>query len=241
MKKTSSELKRMARETLSGRWGIPVAASLLATLLPTLCMLPFTVNVEHPTTSQSITMNLASFIITLLQIILTSGVLSLHLNMSRKQSYSLNDLTYGFRQRPQRFVGAYLLLTLISMLPVIPGSILVVTSIVFSYTSSFLGFVGIILLIVGIVFTIIIELQYSLIFYLLVDFPNEKVTDLFKRSKYLMNGNKGRAFYLSLSFIGWILLGVCSFGIGLLWIYPYMIQTQTCLYLDIYDEKSDVI
>lgn len=241
MKKSSSELKRMARETLRGKWGTPMSAALLASLIPSLCMLPFVINSEHPTTSQNIIINLASFIITLLQIILTSGLLSLHLHMSRNQTYSLNDLTYGFHQRPQRFVGAYLLLTLITMLPIIPGSILVVTSVVWQSISSLFGFIGIILLIIGIVFAIIIELQYSLIFYLLVDFPNQKVTDLFKRSKYLMNGNKGRAFYLFLSFIGWILLGICSFGIGFLWIYPYMIQTQTYLYLDIYDEKETVI
>ena len=38
----------------------------------------------------------------------------------------------------------------------------------------------------------------------------------------MMRGNKWKFFCLNLSFIGWAFLCVFTFGIGLLWLMPYM-------------------
>ena len=63
MKKTSSELKRLAREKLNGNWGFVISTFLVAVLIPALCMLPFTLTLpEHPSTSQQAIYNMASFI-----------------------------------------------------------------------------------------------------------------------------------------------------------------------------------
>ena len=45
------------------------------------------------------------------------------------------------------------------------------------------------------------------------------------KSVELMKGNKIRLFLLYLSFIGWYVLGVVSFGIGFIWILPYVEAT----------------
>jgi len=55
-------------------------------------------------------------------------------------------------------------------------------------------------------------------------------------SARLMKGNKGRIFYIILSFIGWMCLGMLSFGSGLLWVIPYMQQTLIQFYLDVKGE-----
>ena len=54
-----------------------------------------------------------------------------------------------------------------------------------------------------------------------------------RESKRLMRGNKWRLFCLQLSFLGWLLLGCLTLGIGLLWVYPYQSAAEAAFYLEI--------
>ena len=49
----------------------------------------------------------------------------------------------------------------------------------------------------------------------------------------LMRGNKLRYIYLSLSFTGVYVLTFLSFGIGYLWVLPYIYTTYILFYLDL--------
>ena len=69
---------------------------------------------------------------------------------------------------------------------------------------------------------IIKALGYSMMFYIMHDNPEIKPLEAIKKSQIMMKGYKGKYFLLSLSFIGWFLLGVLTLGIGYLWLYPYM-------------------
>ena len=51
-----------------------------------------------------------------------------------------------------------------------------------------------------------------------------------------MKGHKWDLFVLDLSFIGWILLGIMTAGIGLLWVAPYMETTRAAFYEDLKNE-----
>ncbi len=237
MKKTSSELKRLAREKLNGNWGFVISTFLVAVLIPALCMLPFTLTLpEHPSTSQQAIYNMASFIISFIEILFACGLVKFHLALSRTGDQSFGDIMYAFSHKPLRFIGANILFGLLASLPTIPGIILVLWA--FVNPMPVLIFFAVIFIAAGIVLSIIISLQYSLLYCLLIERPEEKVLDLFRESKRLMKGNKGRAFYINLSFIGLVLLAVLSFGIGMLWVGPYMSQTQVQLYLSILDEQQ---
>ena len=48
-----------------------------------------------------------------------------------------------------------------------------------------------------------------------------------------MNGNKMKLFMLDLSFIGWIILGTLCFGLGLLWVNPYIQCSHAEFYRDL--------
>lgn len=55
--------------------------------------------------------------------------------------------------------------------------------------------------------------------------------EIFAESKRMMMGNKWDAFVLDLSFIGWHLLGACTFGIvTFLYVNPYQYYTEAELY-----------
>ncbi|MFA6617439.1 MAG: DUF975 family protein [Candidatus Neomarinimicrobiota bacterium] len=69
---------------------------------------------------------------------------------------------------------------------------------------------------------IIASFSYSMSLYILADDPSITGSEAIHKSKEMMNGNKGKLFCLHLRFLGWILLGILSLGIGFLWIIPYM-------------------
>ena len=62
---------------------------------------------------------------------------------------------------------------------------------------------------------------------------SEDVTteEAFRLSKEMMDGEKWETFVLDLSFIGWHLLGACTFGIlTILYVNPYQYYTEAELY-----------
>ena len=77
--------------------------------------------------------------------------------------------------------------------------------------------------------------SYAMTPYIVHDNPEMPVRECIRQSQRMMKGYKMKLFLLDLSFIGWILLGIFSFGIGLLWVLPYMetarmmqVQTGCC-------------
>ena len=63
---------------------------------------------------------------------------------------------------------------------------------------------------------------YSMAFYIMYDNPEIKPQEALKKSQIMMKGYKFKLFLLELSFLGWMLLAYLSFGIGFLWLNPYM-------------------
>jgi uncharacterized membrane protein len=90
-----------------------------------------------------------------------------------------------------------------------------------------IGLLGFILLIVpGVIFAIAVSMS----FYILKDNPELGVIDVIKRSIQMMKGHKMEYFCLGLSFIGWIILGILTLGIGFMWITPYICTADAHFY-----------
>ena len=83
---------------------------------------------------------------------------------------------------------------------------------------------------------IIKALSYSMSFYIIKDNPELSSEECIKRSMEMMDGHKWELFCLGLSFIGWILLGIITLGIGLIWIVPYMSTAYAHFYEYVKDE-----
>ena len=93
------------------------------------------------------------------------------------------------------------------------------------------------LLVLSLVLSVFINIIFSLVFFVMLDNEDLSIMQCFKKAVGLMKGNKGRLFYIYLSFVGMWFLVVLSFGIGYLWVEPYMIQTYTMFYLDVIGEE----
>ena len=57
--------------------------------------------------------------------------------------------------------------------------------------------------------------------------------ELLEMSKEMMKGNKLRFFFFGLSFFGWALVVVLTFGIASLWVTPYMQASFAKFYREI--------
>jgi uncharacterized membrane protein len=77
---------------------------------------------------------------------------------------------------------------------------------------------------------------YALTPYILIDNPELSANQAINLSQKMMKGHKFDMFILHLSFIGWIFLSIFTFGIGLLWLLPYMMTAQAAFYQDVKKE-----
>lgn len=74
--------------------------------------------------------------------------------------------------------------------------------------------------------------EYRMVPYILGDNPNIDREEAFALSNMLMQGNKGKAFVLDLSFLGWYILNGLTLGVlGIFYVNPYVKQTNAALYL----------
>lgn len=83
---------------------------------------------------------------------------------------------------------------------------------------------------------IIKALAYSMTPFILQDFPELSVNQAINLSQKMMKGHKFDYFWLGLSFIGWILLGLLTLGIGYIWLIPYMYTSYAAFYEEVKKE-----
>ena len=85
---------------------------------------------------------------------------------------------------------------------------------------------------------VIKAISYSMVPYILRDNPELQNNAAIEKSMQMMQGHKLRFFYLTLTFFGWIILGILTLGIGLLWVGPYMDATFVRFYEELKGEEA---
>ena len=66
--------------------------------------------------------------------------------------------------------------------------------------------------------------------YLIMDDPDLDAFNAISRSEAMMKGHKLELFCLDLSFFGWYLLGIVTFGIAVLYAQPYHMAARAAFY-----------
>lgn len=239
MRQTSAELKRLSREQLTGHWGLAIGANLLVELIVSGLLMPFyfLLILTGSGTVQYVTYMIAGIIISAVSMVLQCGILRMYLAFARKQEFSVGMIFSEFTRRPDRYILAYILLFVIEFACVLPGAICLVVGLVAETVLAIV--IGVLLYIAGIAILLVVSLRLSQIFILLVEHGDMSIMEAFRTSAELMEGNMGRLFYIYLSFIGWTLLGLLSCGIGMLWVTPYMMQTNVNFYRDLTGELEE--
>lgn len=173
----------------------------------------------------------ASFLLTTLLGIFNLGTALFFLNMACGQPCSLRDLFYGFRQEnAAKAATVSAVQTLVELAGILAFRFFLKCYYLTGSTDWL--FASAIALAVGSCMVIPISLSLELSFYLMLDFPDKSAKELMTSSMRIMKGHRKRLFFLKLSFLPIMLLGVCSFYVGFLWIMPYMQMTYVHFFLD---------
>lgn len=106
-------------------------------------------------------------------------------------------------------------------------------------SGSVLIILGIIVYLVGIIWTIPRAYSYRLALYIVNDNPNMLAKEAVEKSAEIMNGHRWAYFWLQCTFIGWAILACFTLGIGMLWLIPYMHVSTVAFYDNLIGNKKD--
>lgn len=224
---SSKELKQQAKDSLRGRWGQAVLLNLIPTLIAIAIILIIAVPTallfvnfySDPTAVQDMAANNTSggassgggIISSIISALFMSGISWTYLDLLRGTKTQIEPFKDAFRGFSGLFIGGIILLALLtSIFTTLWALLLVIPGIIKSYSYS----------------------QSYFIYYDIVTDTGEKpgVLDTITASRKLMDGYKGKLFWLDLTFIGWHILAMLTFGIGYLWLNPYISATKAAFY-----------
>lgn len=220
--KRRKELKQEAKATLKGNYGKAIALNILPILFTIFIAGGSTYVVNQMEYNVTYTLNLgygsllfSTLISGLIATLIIVGINYVLLNWFRskdssevsfKQSFTAVSSKY-FKSTFMLYIIQWIFIRLWLMLLVIPA--------------------------------IIKSFSYSQTYYIYKDIKsigmeeNFSYTDYITMSRDLMNGYKTDYFVLQLSFIGWHILAICTFGLLYFWLIPYQQMTMMAFYDDL--------
>lgn len=240
----SSELRAKAREKLTGKWG--KAACMILVYLLIFFLIGF---IQGLLSDEGLLNLIVSIAVYVIEIPISFGLMiALFKLFNNEEVLTLSFLDYGFSNfsKAWNVTLRIILKMIIPLIFVVAAYILFIVSYslfaraaflsIFSNSSSslalptFLMFAGLVLILVGSIWGTMKFYYYQLAYLLLIDNPDMMPADAVLKSKELMTNNRGKLFCLQLSFIGWAILGAFTFGIGYLWLIPYIQFSTICFY-----------
>lgn len=233
---SSASLKSLAKGQLLGKYGTLIGIYIIHFGCIMSIALISTMMIDTTTVIGNIVFYAVNFLISLLTGILLYGEAYIFLKIACNQKVTVNDLFYGFKTEPDKIIKVQLPITIVGL---ICGLYDVLSPYVMKYPdNAYLFLAYIILFIIGNVISIVFSLNVSQCYYLMLDFPQYQPKEVLLQSCHIMKGNKGRLFYIELSFLPLFLLGIFSCCIGFLWILPYLQAVQANFYLDLIKKKK---
>ncbi|MDD3368934.1 MAG: DUF975 family protein [Lachnospiraceae bacterium] len=229
--KASAELKSLAKGQLMDHYSLAIGAVLILGLIRMFMGFSFNFFIDYTTVLGTILYYGIDLILAVILGVFTVGELFLFLKISCGQKGALSDIFYGFNMHPDKIIKMQFFIVIISTLFLVPYDICnyfynSTGNALFFLLSSIAGVIG------GAAF-VLFRLSLSQCFYLLLDFPDHSAKELMQQSIRVMKGNKGRLFYLYISFIPLMFLGFMTCGIAFLWLIPYIRSTMTNFFLDL--------
>lgn len=182
-----SEIRRIARETLKGNWGVSVLCTLVIFIITGVVAVLGKV-------SSLLEIALPVFVSLPIGYGMYNAFKKLHFEKDDQVLSNVFKIAFANQKSYLKMVGAGFLSTVIVCL-------------------------GYILLIIP---GVILSLAYALVPFIVVDNPELPIDDVLTRSRKMMKGHKWDLFILCWTFIGWFLLSILTFGIGFLFLTPYV-------------------
>ncbi len=234
--KSCSELKSLAKTKLDGYYKLCMSALLLQLGVTYICTMIISMLVPGTDTTSDILFMLLTAAVSVILGVLNTGFAYFYLNIFCGTPKVSASIFYAFSNHPEKSVKVSLLYSIIDFICKTPAQyflLLLIKTKDLTYAKYWL-----IAFVIGYVIYIPATLFLSQTYYLLVDFPDYTAKDAILTGFKLAKKHFGKLLYLKISFLLLYLLAVLSFGIGLLWIIPYMQMTYTCFYVDIMNPQK---
>lgn len=249
MYETVKNIKANAREKLLSHMGIAVFFTITHLLITNLFSFCITCGPVGDGVWGLIFYIITSIFTDLFFGILQMGVAAFYLNLSTERTHcSLSDLWYGFTHSPDRALKVSLMLSIIHLictLPYIMYTLFIMPEFtmdaLLAMDNTAINSIGTAYSVLGAgeLIYFIITLMFAPVYFMLVDMPNLTATKAMKMSIWLMKGSKFRLLGLELSFLPLQFISLFTFGIGNLWVIPYIQTAATEFYLDLSAKRAN--
>lgn len=249
-----NECKRLARETLLGRYGTVIGAGLVAGIIEFFLLMAagfsllfaliygniFDRGAELDTPMivlGAVLFTVFLFLFIIMAVFANIGSIRLMLNICHGRRYSVTDVFYGFTRGSHagRAIGVTIALLVIALIFSALQNI-----VIYCFSWRIGNMTEWVICVAALAVLIMAQLYVCLGLFLAdliaVEEPGYGVFGCLKRSMELMKGKRLKALWFTVfSFIGWqIVLVLCP--VAAIWIYPYILCSRTVFYLAAKDE-----
>ncbi len=235
--KSCADLKNAAKIKLEGHYSLCINVLLLVVMTNYFANSLINLLVPGTDITSTILALLLSIIVSILIAMLDTGLAYFFLSLACGSPCEKHHIFHGFRNEAEKSFKiscAHVFLNLVCLTPFQYLGILFIQSRDLRYLTY-----TVIALAIGLIIYIPLDILLSQTYFILVDFPKYSALDALRTSCKIMKKHALRFFWLEITFLPLMLLGVLSFFIGFLWIVPYMKATYAGFYLDIMKPASD--
>lgn len=240
MRHNNHTIRELAREKTRGNVTLISACYLFIFIIFFAINYPFITNYYNNPTLKN---DLLSLLVTILSQCLFSvgscGILLISLNAMRNKSVSIKDMLFPFKKHTDRYLISIIIVLLLSQLPLIPYMYMGYAYSLTDIRSNIkLQLIYLLLNLVGTIISFYITVCYSMTSYLLLDDQQLHPIEALKMSNRLMKGHKKRYIFLTISFIGHLLLSILTLFILLPRTLTYVTFARTYFYADLVGEGN---
>lgn len=234
-KPRARDLKYQARILMAGKYGTLAGITFIMMLLTMgLDGLPA---YAFPGTDGfgSVLYLVSSILINMIYYILLAGLMQIYLHLCRGELFRYGDLFSAFRGHPEQ----------IAIYSVLQFAIQTGAEYLFGYAFSqirtaprivqMLPYLLILLALAAVLLWI--HLCLALVLFLYCDAPWKSAPELIRDSYQMMRSNRKRMLCLYVSFLGVAVLVLLSFGIGALFVEPYLYVSLALFYLNLLEQQ----
>ena len=189
---------------------------------------------------------ISSLLLLIVEALFLPGFIKMILNASRNKKVKIEEFfseTESFFKYLGLFIVIFLIMFVLGLLAAIDFrsliAIMYFNGDINLGLSIFLIAFGIVLAVAILLVTIYIAISFSQVLFILVDEPKLSIKEILSKSFDMMENYIVEYFILALSFIGWILLGIITFGILFILVIPYMMLTMAYFYETVKKEYQE--
>ncbi|MCC8051709.1 MAG: DUF975 family protein [Clostridiales bacterium] len=228
------EIKCYARCVLNGQHAVLAGVTLLLTALN--LVLSYLALMASPSGTGILSMIIyfgCSIVVNIIYYILLAGLYRIYLDICNNHPFRWTDLFSMFTEHPEpvaiysvlQFIVTYVFVQigfwwLECILNLLFYGEISINNVLFATA----------VLLIAVVLFVAVEISFSMTLFVHANDPDLSFKDMMSESWHLMSGMRLRYLHMQLSFIGLYLLGLLSFGIGLLFVNPYVYTTSGYFY-----------